>query len=585
MQTFNNRLFKKMNFLYFLLFLIVPSSIYSQSIKDKVLENYILLDEFEKAKIYTLSKLKRDSTGYDYAYYNAKAGFVFLRLGVLDSAMFYSNKAVHDLSNTTPDEIKFEAWKSLAYTYTRFGKLDSAIVYTQKLFTSVENTDNFEMRRYAHALMGIINFQNKLFTESLSHYQKALELSLLANNNTNLMVDYYNIGLTQTALKKYEEGIASLLIAESYALESKDKTLLARIYGTTADNYASQNNDENRQFYLNKANEIAQQIKDEKLIAMGQSHQLEWDFKNNKSTKAYTEGEKVVENIKKQDLPHIQLKGDSMMYVLAKENNDMDKALFYLESFYQNKIQLLNENGKKQLAEIEASYELKNKNLIIQKKELELIASKRVNKITFLITTICFLLLLFYAYSNYKNKKLVHLIYKKEKEKDHQIIKLQERISLANEDKYSLVSNIFNDELNKDSILEEANLNDKKLFEIYQKLMQLLEIDKLYLNLDLSQSVVIRLLGTNKKYLYESISKYSDLNFRGIINRLRINEAKLIIRNRISSQKELNFSSIFSECGFNSNSSFYRTFKAITGITPNEYAEEFRKDYSNRSIT
>lgn len=564
---------------YLFLFLLLSLRIFSQESNDTTLENFIIADEYEKAKSHTLKMLNSDMAKDKHTYYHAKTGFIYLRLGVLDSAMMYSKEAVNRIDETTPSEIKYEAWKSLAYCFTRFGKLDSAVIYTQYLFSEVEGTNNHEMKRYAHTLMGIIHFQNKLFNESLNHYQQALAISTQMKKVHHLKVDYYNIGLAQTALKNYEEGIKSLLIAEKFALEGADKRLLTRIYGTIADNFASQGNDEKRQFYLNKANEIANQIKDEKLLAMGQSHQVEWSIRNNLSSKSYPEAEKIVESIKKQTLPHIHLKNDSMMYVLSKENNEAEKALFYLESFHENKVRFLNENGKKQLAEIEASYQLKNKNLIIEKQNLEVLAAKRVSKITLLITIICFLLLLFYAYSYYKNKKLVHLIYNKEKEKDFQIAKLKEHINVMDGHFEPLNSGESSEMLKANEHKEDIDVTDKKLFDIYQNLMLLLENERLFLNSEISQSVVIKLIGTNKKYLYESISKYSDLNFRGIINRLRINEAKLIIRNRISNRKELNCSTIYSECGFNSNSSFYRTFKTITGITPNEYADEFRKDF------
>lgn len=578
------KLFHKTKASCVILTLLCSGSIYSQGTPDKVLENLINADDYEKAKTYTLKKLDTNLTDHSHVYYNAKVGFVYLRLGVIDSALFYSRKAIKNITNATPNSVTYEAWKSIAYSYTRIGKIDSATIYTQRLLTSVENTNNDEFKRTANTLMGIIHFQNKLHAESLNYYQNALELSLKNNVRHHLKVDYYNIGLAQTALKKYEEGIASLSLASSYALESKDKRLLARIYGTMADNYAAQNKDEKRQLYLNKANEIAQQIKDEKLIAMGQSHQLEWNFKNNRPTEAYAEGKKFVENTKTQQLPQIQNRNDSVMYVLAKQNNELNKALSYLESFHVNKIQLLRQNGKEQLAEIEARYQLKNKNLIIQKQELEVIATKRVNKITFLVATICFLLLLFFVYLYYKNKKLVHLIYNKEKDKDLEIKKLQKRIHLMSHHSATKEYAASDAVLTNDTPLSEINFNQDKLFEIYDKLMQLFEVNKIYLDPDLSQSTIVKLIGTNKKYLYESISKYSDLNFRGLINRFRINEAKMIIRHIIIEGKELHIYTIYPECGFNSNTSFYRTFKTLTGITPNEFAEEFRKDYSNRSI-
>lgn len=561
----------------------MPFSGTAQKGLDTKLEYYIINDEFDKAKLHLKKHLKTISNTDDdlFIYYNAKASFVYLRLGVLDSAMYYSKNALKKIEFTTKNQLKYETWKSIAYSYCKYGKIDSALIYTQKLYNAVDKTDNYEMMRYSNILMGIISFQNRLFHDSLKYYEKALELTNKSHNYFNYKVDYYNLGLTHSVLKNHQKGINYFIKAASLAEKSNDKRLLARIYGSMADNYLDKGDDTNRIFFLEKANKIANSIKDKKLLAMGASNQIEWDYKKGSINKAYLKGTKTSDNLKNEELPHLKVKNDTLMYAMAKKNNQTERALYYLELFTKNKMKLLESNGRKQIEEIKIKYELQNKNLIIKNQNLDIIASKRINKITFLIITLFILVSFFLLYAYTKKKKLIYLIYKKEKEKDFEIKMLQDRInsysSIGKRDEELEIEKEKTPSVPNDLDGDDAFLNEKTIV-LYEKFLTTLESNKLFLNPDIDQSMIIKILGTNKKYLYQAISIHSNLNFRGIINRLRVKEAKNVIENKLFKKEMYNLSTIYAECGFNSNSSFYRTFRLITGITPNEYAAEFKKE-------
>ena len=110
------------------------------------------------------------------------------------------------------------------------------------------------------------------------------------------------------------------------------------------------------------------------------------------------------------------------------------------------------------------------------------------------------------------------------------------------------------------------------------KLQELLKQQKLYLNPDLNLKMMINLLGTNKKYLYQAIAGHGEENFRQMINRFRVDEARRIIEENIEKNMPLDNETIFPASGFNSAVSFYRAFKFHTGLTPQEYASETRKE-------
>jgi len=46
---------------------------------------------------------------------------------------------------------------------------------------------------------------------------------------------------------------------------------------------------------------------------------------------------------------------------------------------------------------------------------------------------------------------------------------------------------------------------------------------------------------------------------------------------RIEKGEEINMEELSTLCGFNSNVSFYRAFKSVTGLTPKEYSAEIKR--------
>ena len=60
-------------------------------------------------------------------------------------------------------------------------------------------------------------------------------------------------------------------------------------------------------------------------------------------------------------------------------------------------------------------------------------------------------------------------------------------------------------------------------------------------------------------------------SFNDFINTYRVNEVKECLKD--PKNKDYTLLAIAEDCGFNSKTSFYRTFKRITGKTPSEYME------------
>jgi len=107
---------------------------------------------------------------------------------------------------------------------------------------------------------------------------------------------------------------------------------------------------------------------------------------------------------------------------------------------------------------------------------------------------------------------------------------------------------------------------------LLQKLQELMETEKPYLNSDLNLRSLANQLDTNTNYLSKVINHTDATNFNDYINRHRVQEMQQHLRN--GAHKKFTFLSLALECGFNSKATFNRAFKKHTGKSPRAYIEQ-----------
>lgn len=101
---------------------------------------------------------------------------------------------------------------------------------------------------------------------------------------------------------------------------------------------------------------------------------------------------------------------------------------------------------------------------------------------------------------------------------------------------------------------------------IVQRLKNLFEVEKIYLQPDLSLTTLSKLVGTNNSYLSKVINQEFGKNFSTLINFYRIEHAKKLMRSQI-----VRINQLPNLCGFKARSSFYAAFEAITGESPTAF--------------
>lgn len=103
--------------------------------------------------------------------------------------------------------------------------------------------------------------------------------------------------------------------------------------------------------------------------------------------------------------------------------------------------------------------------------------------------------------------------------------------------------------------------------ELMQRLSQLMAQEKPYLNSELKVSDLADRLGISSRNLSECIRNSTGNTFTNFVNAYRIEEAMQLMRQ----QPDIKITEVFLSSGFANETTFFRIFKAFTGMTPNEW--------------
>ena len=102
--------------------------------------------------------------------------------------------------------------------------------------------------------------------------------------------------------------------------------------------------------------------------------------------------------------------------------------------------------------------------------------------------------------------------------------------------------------------------------ELLQRVCQLMEEQRLYLNSSLKMTDVATAVGCNRNALSACINNLRNCSFSQFVNTYRVEHAKQLLR-----QSDSRPSEVWMESGFANETTFFRTFKAIVGTTPSEW--------------
>ena len=115
---------------------------------------------------------------------------------------------------------------------------------------------------------------------------------------------------------------------------------------------------------------------------------------------------------------------------------------------------------------------------------------------------------------------------------------------------------------------EKNEVNEKHLND-FNRIKSYILQEKLYLDPLLNMEQLASDMNMSKSYFSKIINTYSAYNFSDFVNSLRVEQAKQLLGNDEFNQYTI--VAIGLECGFNSKSTFYSSFKKFTSQTPTEF--------------
>lgn len=120
-----------------------------------------------------------------------------------------------------------------------------------------------------------------------------------------------------------------------------------------------------------------------------------------------------------------------------------------------------------------------------------------------------------------------------------------------------------------------ARLQDDSVATWLPRLTSAMELQKLYLDPDLSVARLAASADLSPKIVSALLNQYLGKSFSTFVNEYRL----AAFRERIANQPDSNLtiSGMAAECGFSSPATFQRIFKQMTGITPSQYIQETKR--------
>jgi len=451
--------------------------------------------------------------------------------------------------------------------------------------------------------LGMTNFMKSNYTKAIEYFIEQLKLAEKIEFLEAQASSKNNIAMTYASDKNYENSL--IYYKEAFVLynELKSDFGIAIVFNNIGNIYIELKNLDSALYYFQKTYKISKKINDDILIAISNTNIAEILILKNdlKNVKSLLDSAITIFQLNNK-LDYLS----SAFYIYGRYffyKNDIENSLLYFYKsldvcnqisnknlsikiyndlsdlylskqdyknsllFYQKCINLKDsiytyENTVK-INQLKLNYETEKKDNEIKNNLFKILKQKKIIQIFELIVFFFILFIIavfiFYKKLNKSYKKLVEinleLLETKSKNEQKEIIFDKEK-------------DIIEDDNDEDKSIKKHykyNLSEEQILNLRSDIKKLIQ-EEFYLDTEMTLEKMSMILNTNKLYLSQFINSEYNKNFNNFLNQYRIEKAqKLLISNEFD---YYSLDGIAKIVGFNSRSTFYATFKKITGVTP-----------------
>lgn len=451
------------------------------------------------------------------------------------------------------EQIHVKYW--MAENHHKLGEYEEALELGRELYTYSIESGDYTNASYNLILLGLISAKIDQDTSYFNYYKDAIELAKRGKASNVIGSSLYATGSAYQNAGFSDFAIDYFKKANKYIKYFTPRERINFLDGFS-NTYLALDSVQLALSYTQESLALSQRIKGELWQADAYSNLAMVFFKmatydsaliyQTKALELYKEGEKsemVVNTYHKLSEVHVKL-------------NNYQLALSYLDSSYHYSNELTSNSNANVLAKVRTNSDYYLQKSEINKLSLQNLANKNKAKqmrhLSIGAGILLVLIVLFYFFNRVQLKHLQesHLSLLK---KNNELDELNKRL---------LVSEAKSPKRNKSKEIK----NEDYLF---IKLNNLLHNEEVYTDSSLSLKTLAADLNTNTSYLSSIINKHFNCNFKTLVNKLRTNKAKEILRS--GSYEKMSMEGVAIEVGFKSRSGFYQSFKSFTGLTPTQF--------------
>ena len=120
---------------------------------------------------------------------------------------------------------------------------------------------------------------------------------------------------------------------------------------------------------------------------------------------------------------------------------------------------------------------------------------------------------------------------------------------------------------------QKSKIDNQTKQKLWQNFNYLMTEEKLFLKPKITLSAVAEAMNVSPAHLSQVINAEGERTFYEIINEYKVNEAIHLLT---KSSSKIKMSTVAMEAGFQSQSTFYKHFKKVTGVSPKQYLEQMQ---------